>query len=174
MVRRRSRPSLVAALTVVALGVAATAVAALLAALRAPSAPSADATLTIRADCRIVDATRLEPLGDEADESVFSARARCTASAGPLRGASADAAFVWAFERGRLDRDTIRWRGDGGTLTTPAGTSPVRRDADGRWRTDLDGTIESADGSASGLAGRRYVLVARLDAAGVTLADADR
>jgi hypothetical protein len=128
-----------------------------------PSARPADATLRIEADCRVLDAVRLEPLGDEAEESVFASRARCHASAGPLPGASADVDLVWAFDRGRLERDAMRWRTVDGAITTPPGTSVVRREADGRWRTDLQGTVSAAEGRAAGLAGRRYLLVARLD-----------
>jgi hypothetical protein len=131
----------------------------------ARSARPADAAVRIEADCRVIDVVRLEPLGDEAEESVFATRARCRASSGPLPGASADADLVWAFDRGRLERDAMRWRAADGALTTPPGTSVVRREADGRWRTDLQGKVSAADGRAAGLVGRRYLLVARLDTA---------
>ncbi|MCZ8104565.1 MAG: hypothetical protein O9345_21875 [Burkholderiaceae bacterium] len=128
-----------------------------------PSAQATHAAVRIEADCRVVEAVRLEPLGDEAEESVFAAHARCRAAAGPLPGATADVDLVWAFDRGRLERDAMRWRSADGALTTPSGTSVAHREPDGRWRADLRGTVSAAEGRAAALTGRPFLLVARLD-----------
>ena len=119
--------------------------------------------LSVEARCTVDAAQALEPLGDFAQEAVWSTHARCTATSGPLRGARADLEGVWAFDRGRLDGGPIRWLGPQGVLSLPAFDATVRREGDGRWRTEFGGVVAAGSGAAARWAGRRYRMVARFE-----------
>jgi len=119
--------------------------------------------LSVVARCTIDAAQALEPLGDFAQETVWSTHARCTATSGPLRGARADVDGVWAFDRGGLEGGPIRWLGPQGVLSLPAFVSTLRREGDGGWLTEFGGVVAAGSGAAARWAGRRYQVVARFE-----------
>jgi hypothetical protein len=119
--------------------------------------------LRVEAECRLLDAVALEPLGEADGESVWRASARCLARLGPLPGATADAEWIWELDRGRLDAGVLHWVDASGHFSITVGQTAVRRESDGRWRTDSQGVVESAGGRAAAHRGRPYVLVARLE-----------